>query len=343
MGAYINQNSGNLVICLKEDSKAIREMYYSISGADKLEFKKVKYSLNELFSIARQVNNYAYLTGKMPQIESSAIIQKDNRVECYTSISQMQSCIEHSYDNKEFFVDNFEYKDAIIFKASDGLTLEASAGGPGYGINTISSSGSVGSIGYLAYRNNGGVRETGFVTAGHVIPMISSNRIVYNSNGERIGFCTFTNGQFANGNLQPTNTGNSDVAFVKIDSGTTISTTVRGTSYEQDMSIQNTIPAERSTIYKSGSSTGVTHGVVYSLYYNNDTDYLNGPFVKRILATYTSARGDSGGIVYAVANGKARVVGIHQGSTEINGNIYAVVVTAYVLQNDLQNPIIAGR
>lgn len=341
-GAYIN-DEGNLVICVTEDSQEIREEYYRISGADKLEFKQVKYSLNELYEIAMSANRYAESTGKIPKPETSILRQRENRVELCISEQTLKECSNQLSGEEKIYVNDFEYKDAVDFKVSGELVLEASAGGPGYGINTKSSSGSVGSIGYLAHRNNNGVEETGFVTAGHTIPMVSSNRIVYNSNGERIGICTFTNGQFTeNGDVQTSYTGNSDVAFVKLDDNATIGGKIYGTSYYQDISVNYVIPAEGSQIYKSGVMTGVTSGRVYSLYYNNDNDYLSGPVVKRILATYSSNQGDSGGIIYTVSGGKARVVGIHQGTTMINNIKYRVAVTAYVLQNDSQNPIIAG-
>ena len=49
-GAHLNQETGNLVINLTERSEAIEAEYYEICQAEKLEFRTVKYSLNQLFA-----------------------------------------------------------------------------------------------------------------------------------------------------------------------------------------------------------------------------------------------------------------------------------------------------
>lgn len=336
-GAYVNDD-GNLVICVTEDSQEIREEYYKVSGADELEFRQVKYSLIELYGIAKSANRYAEITGRIPKAETSLIIQRENRIEHCVSESALKDSSQLLYSGEKIYVNDFEYKDAVDFKVSGELVLEASAGGPGYELYRTVGGPLVGSIGYLAHRNNNGVEETGFVTAGHNFPWATSFRTAYNDNYEIIGECTYTNGIVS---TEPDDYDDTDVAFVKLDSDATISSKVLGTSYYQDMSVQYTIPAEGSQIYKSGRVTGATPGHVYSLYYVNANNYMTGPRVRRILADYSSDHGDSGGIVYVLSGGKARVVGIHQASKSIDGTVYKIVISAYNIQD--VHGIIAGN
>ena len=93
------------------------------------------------------------------------------------------------------------------------------------------------------------------------------------------------------------------------------------------------VPTEGSTIYKSGFYTGRTSGQVRSVYYESGDTLGSGPEVKRIVATYNSHEGDSGGIVYHRTGTSAYVIGIHQGSDEIGGVDYALSIPAYYIHH----------
>ena len=65
-------------------------------------------------------------------------------------------------------------------------------------------------------------------------------------------------------------------------------------------------------------------------YFSWDEQNLPGVSIRRILATYNSSPGDSGGIVYTSgSNGKAKVVGIHQGRMPENLKSKSLCLPAY--------------
>ena len=85
-GAHLNQETGNLVINLTERSEAIEAEYYEICQAEKLEFRTVKYSLNQLFAAtneAKRRTDELEKTGKYtdgPIVTASAVRQTENIV-----------------------------------------------------------------------------------------------------------------------------------------------------------------------------------------------------------------------------------------------------------------------
>lgn len=85
-GAHLNQETGNLVINLTERSEAIEAEYYEICQAEKLEFRTVKYSLNQLFAATNEVKRRTdelEKTGKYtdgPIVTASAVRQTENIV-----------------------------------------------------------------------------------------------------------------------------------------------------------------------------------------------------------------------------------------------------------------------
>lgn len=345
-GSYIKPVSRNLVINVTERTPDIEAVYYEVTGAEKLEFQVVEYSLNELFAIAGKASSHLRKSSSPLDFKAYAIIQKNNQVEIWTDGSDI-TAYSSSYNinnskEKLFFGSGLEKNDldAVVFKQAGDLMLESAAEGPGYGINKSGIDGSTeASVGYLAGRNTGGTVETGFVTAGHFAynGSVNGGRVIYDSSGQRIGVSTLTVGRPDN---EINGTGDFDFSFIKLDNGVTMSPTVRLFGYPQDAYTQNYVPGEGSFIYKSGAATGLTTGYVFSIYFNTDTDYMTGPRVKRILSTYNYRESDSGGIVFASGAGTAKVIGIHQGRYPVEGTVYAVTVSAYNIQNEYG--IVAG-
>ena len=155
----------------------------------------------------------------------------------------------------------------------------------------------------------------------------------YTTEGLLIGEVTYKN--WAENAVSFDELGTEDFAFIEFASGIDISSNVfDDTSYSQDLGIRYIIPAESSLINKSGVATGYTYGFVESLYYFSwDEQNLPGVSIRRILATYNSSPGDSGGIVYTSgSNGKAKVVGIHQGRMPEEVYTHSVCIPAYHLE-----------
>lgn len=317
-GAYVNQSTGNLIINLTERTPEIEQLYYTVCQAEAgtLEFQTVTYSLNDLFDLSTQVSEYSQAvtySDDAPLVTGMAIIQKNNQLEVYTA--------NRTRTAETALFNAVDHPDAIAVKQSDGVVhLEAANLGSGIKATTF-----LGSIGYLAYRNDNGTKQYGFVTAGHVARVGNS---VTQRDGTYLGSCRFS--------IEPDksiwyNTGDVDVAF--IPSTGLVGSTIHDTSYTQESGIA-LIPAEGSTIYKSGASTGVTSDRVYTLYYVANDAPIYGPFVRRILVPYHSDGGDSGGIVYALINGKGRVVGIHQGYIPFTDGVrYGCVISASNIQS----------
>lgn len=90
-GTYLNQETGNLIINLTERSEAIEAEYYEICQAEKLEFRTVKYSLNQLFAATNEVKRRTdelEKTGKYtdgPIVTASAVRESENLVWLFTN------------------------------------------------------------------------------------------------------------------------------------------------------------------------------------------------------------------------------------------------------------------
>ena len=345
-GAWLNQNNGHLVIGLTERNEAIEQYYYDVTGADVLEFEIVEYSLQELYDAMVGTFDGLGRYSNLPQANGGAIDQANNSVDIFVSKNDVVKYISQSI---VLYIPNNNLKDVmpkdviVNFKASSDILLESSEAYSGNGFRRGSNSYETplyGSYGYRAYRYNNGVKEIGFITAGHCIPDIYTNesdRSIYSyeegASGTYIGVCTFSNAHFG---TSVDNSGDyGDVAFIKVANSSNIGNAIYGDSiYTQDLTVQYTIPAQNSTIYKASRKTGNQRGTVIYLYYVDPGNYLMGPYVRRIVSNYISEAGDSGGIVYTKTSGnKARVVGIHQGNKTIDNINRKLVISAYNIHN----------
>lgn len=181
-------------------------------------------------------------------------------------------------------------------------------------------------MGYLATYWNDTAKQTeiGFVSAGHSFINKSG---AYDTTGSQLGTVSMYIGNPGFDGLS--NTGDVDVAFIKISAGTSVDRTISQTTIQQDTT--TSIPAEGSTIYKSGAATGRQPGKVISLYFVNGSDSDNyETTLRRILTDSLSAPGDSGAILYtSPVNNKVKVVGIHQAGGTISGQRRATGIFAF--------------
>ena len=347
-GAWLNTDSGRLVIGLTERSEETEQTYYDITGADLLEFQTVEYSLQEIYDTMRETFENVSRANNLPQIKASAIMQMTNSAEMYVSEEDVAAYISESQvtmlpqNELESLKAN---SDIIEFKVGGEVILESlqedivANVGEGFKINTSGTT-ALASLGYLAYRYENGVKQVGVVTAAHTYNRLEEYEIAaYTMDNMPIGFCTFKKL-----NLNPygqTTTldeiGTQDFVFLEYPLGVSVSPVIKNdTAYSQDLNAGYTVPSEGDSIHKSGTVTGHTSGTVESIYYwswyNQKIPHLG---IGRIMTNYNSSPGDSGGIVYVRgSNGKAIVVGIHQGRVPLYVESHALCVPAFHLESE---------
>ena len=344
-GAWLNTDSGRLVIGLTERSEETEQTYYDITGADLLEFQTVEYSLQEIYDTMKETAENVSRANNVPQIKAGAIIQRTNSARMYVSEEDVAAYISESrvtmlpQNELESLKAN---PDIIEFQVSGDVIFESvqedvvANVGEGFKINTSGTT-ALASLGYLAYRYENGVKQVGVVTAAHTYNRLEEYEIAaYTMDNMPIGFCTLKKL-----NLNPVGQttldeiGTQDFVFLEYPLGVSVSPVIKNdTAYSQDFNIRYVLPAENRTIYKSGTVTLRTSGTVESIYYL-DWSHKKVPElgVGRILSNYISSPGDSGGIVYIRGdNGKAKVVGIHQGRVPLNVDSHALCIPASHLE-----------
>lgn len=344
-GAWLNTDNGRLVIGLTERSAETEQAYYDITGADVLEFQTVEYSLQEIYDAMRETFENVSRANNVPQIIAGAIIQRTNSarmyvseedVAAYISESQVTMLPQNELDGLKANPDIIEFKvggEVILESLQEDIVANV---GEGMKINT-SGSNALASLGYLAYRYENGVKQVGVITAAHTYNVLQTNQIkAYTMDNMPIGFCTFNGLNLQYGDKTDIDSlGTKDFVFLEYPLGVSVSPVVKNdTAYSQDLNAGYTVPSEGDSIHKSGTVTGHTSGTVESIYYwswsHKKVPELG---VGRILSNYISSPGDSGGIVYIRGdNGKAKVVGIHQGRVPLNVDSHALCIPASHLE-----------
>ena len=321
-GAWLNTDNGRLVIRLTERSAETEQTYYDITGADLLEFQTVEYSLKEIYDTMKETAENVSRANNMPQVIAGAIIQRTNSarmyvseedVAAYISESQVTMLPQNELDSLKANPDIIEFQvsgDVIFESVQEDVVANV---GEGFKINTSGTT-ALASLGYLAYRYENGVKQVGVVTAAHTYSIAALENIkAYTEQDVLIGTATFKIFSIVE-NID--DLGTNDFVFIEYASGVSVSPVIEhDTSYSQDLNTRYIIPTVGDVIHKSGAITGHTSGTVESIYYwswyNQKIPHLG---IGRIMTNYNSSPGDSGGIVYVRgSNGKAIVVGIHQG------------------------------
>ena len=349
-GAWLNTDSGRLVIGLTERSAETEQAYYDITGADLLEFQTVEYSLQEIYDAMRETFENVSRANNVPQIKAGAIIQRTNSARMYVSEEDVAAYIS---DSQVTMLPQNELEslkanpDIIEFQVSGDVILESTVAnvGEGFKKNTGDNNSVVASLGYLAYRyDESGIRQVGVVTAAHTYSIAALENIkAYTEQDVLIGTATFKIFSVVE-NID--DLGTNDFVFLEYASGVSVSPVIEhDTSYSQDLNTRYIIPTVGDVIHKSGAITGHTSGTVESIYYW-DWDNQNVPSltIGRIMTNYNSSPGDSGGIVYMrFSNGKAKVVGIHQGRVPLYVESHALCVPAFHIENAEDSHILAGQ
>lgn len=268
-GSYIDDN-GELIVYVSKNRKTRDEFVQNTENLldnDDYSIEEVEYSYNELVSVMNELNEYktAHNDDVSNNFNYYWLSDKDNNIVVETS--------DMSEGAIEAFKEQVSDSPMIVFKQCSGPMVPEISMKPGQSIKTVGS----GSMGYRAKKGS----KVGFVSAGH---MGNLNDTVYVGN-TAVGKIT---SKQASGKVEAT--------FIEItNSNYTPSNTINGTS--NTLSTKTSKPGVGTVINKCGASTGATSGKIIS---TNATITVDGTtFTDVTTADYSSAPGDSGGIVYS--------------------------------------------
>lgn len=318
-GAYIDQE-GHLIVCVTED-RAKTEVIDSIgkfTGNPDIKIKTVKFSFNELIHAQNEISNI------MVQLTSEE--SADNDGVAKTGVSLIESHPQYEVVKSISAVYTDEEKNALMVQVMDLSNekidafkkafssikcVEFSEGynntptvswQPGRGIWNFN--GGRFSTGYPVYfTNSSGSRERGFITAGHAYATSGANAYTANSTSSTYLLATLVRSQFS---------GSTDAALMRIVGSTY---TMSGTTFYGGVTLASdryTLPAQGAVVYKEGSTTGVTVGVVNSTNYT--VDYGTVTLTNMLNTSALNLGGDSGGPMYVSSNGVYSIVGSMSGS-----------------------------
>lgn len=285
-GAYIN-DEGKLIINVTSNTASISQDFNKRIETDEFILKPCKYSYSKLTSIMDTLNTYKLKEAASPiwaNFNSYALLDDQNSIVVYLN--------EYNQEQIDMFKKQVLDSSAIEFRKAVGEIRDEINVNPG---SSITSGSSGGSVGYRAKLDG----VVGIVTAGHLASL--------NDDIEKGGtvFATVTAYQ---------ESGSVDASFCEItDSDYTPTNTLDGTSNTLSKTISE--PGVGTVINKIGASTGHTSGKVLS---TNASLTVNGEtFTNLTSADYTSAPGDSGGIVYSyIASTNTRLtLGIHKAAS----------------------------
>ena len=285
-GSYTN-DMGKLVVKVTDGSDNNRQDIKRRAGTDEIIIEPCKHSFKTLTRIMNTLNKYKIdnpASAISANFNSYALLDGENRVVVYLD--------EYNQERIAEFKKNVIDSPAIEFEKSAGKfkdEINVNAG------STITSSLGTGSVGYRVKRNN----INGIVTAGHVVNL---NAYVA-KDGTNFAKCTAR--QYS---------GSVDAAYCEITNSNYVPTnTLEGTS--NTLSTTTSAPGVGTVINKIGAATGHTSGTILS---TNASWTVNGvTFTNLTSADYTSANGDSGGVVYSyVSSTNTRyTLGIHKGAS----------------------------
>lgn len=291
-GAFINEQH-KLVVYVTGDLATGTQKITDITGSKDVIVREAKYSYKELTGIMESLNKI--------KLSATGRVAAANFTTWYLSDADNKVVVEledFSDDKIKAFSNNILQSAAIEFKKSAGrIKLEATLD-PGC-IAAVNSTGtSYGSFGFRARRTSDS--KKGVVTAGHVVSV--GDDLYYS--GTVIGTCTQSN-----------QSGSVDAAFVPINDTVNYkpSNTLCGTATV--LSVSTSLPGTGTLVNLRGATTGTSSGNIIST--NASTTTSAGiSYTNLTSANYTSAGGDSGGIIYTYvsASNTRFTVGLHLGA-----------------------------
>lgn len=292
-GAYITEQGG-LTILLHGDQRKGKQAVNVVIGSSSIEFREAQYSYVQLNETMDRLNDFVINRTKSDALGNFnlfSLMDSENRIVVYLN--------DYSDSRIEEFKKNVSNSPAITFQKSEGEMMFEANLYPGCKAAVNVSGTSYGSYGFRAKRNSDNV--VGMVTAGHVI---SAGGILYEG-GVSIGTCSMSK-----------IVGTVDVAFVPITNPSTYvpSNTICGTS--NLLSTSTSLPGVGTLVNQVGASTNATSGNIISTNTTWTSPTSGNTLTNITSAGYTSAGGDSGGIVYTYVSstGTRYTVGTHIGA-----------------------------
>jgi hypothetical protein len=297
-GAYIGKD-GELIILTKDASENDLASLNKVCGVEKIEYLTAKNSYNELIEVKNILSSRGDIIMKDKTFDSTALSIgiRDNYNKIFIGISDLDNKELIEYLTKD--IDPSLYK---IYKIS--ALQECGNYYPGDYIDATFG----GSAGYKAQLTINGVVKIGFITAAHVTDgsnVYSGWPHLFNKIGNTI---------------VEQNSGSVDAAFVELTGSNTFTNQVEGYNITAGVSV---IPATGSTVYKIGSQSDITSGIVYSNI-NESWWFIDGAWVEFTNLCETSVsciEGDSGGLMYTKSGTTYKVIGVIKGSGD--GSSYA--------------------
>lgn len=291
-GAFINDQH-KLVVYVTGDPAASAQKITSIAGSNDVIIKPGKYSYKALTAIMEDLNKIKLSNARRPStanFSTWALMDAENRI-----VVELEDFSDQKIEEFKRTVMN---SPAIEFRKSAGrITLEASLD-PGCKAATNVSGTEYGSFAFRARRTSDS--KKGMVTAGHVV---SVGGTIYYS-GSSIGTCSAS-----------VQSGSVDAAFIPVNDTVayTPSNTLCGTATV--LSTSTSLPGTGTLVNMRGATTGTSSGNIIST--NASTTTSAGiSYTNLTSANYTSAGGDSGGIIYTYvsATNTRFTVGLHLGA-----------------------------
>ncbi|MBE5861341.1 MAG: hypothetical protein E7295_00650 [Lachnospiraceae bacterium] len=309
-GAYIN-TEGRLIVQITDKyytknykrTKWYKE-FVEIVENENFYCHPVKYSYSELITALSNVT----LGDLAEELSARGVKIVAAGIDDYGNTIHVHVKGQEAYD----IVMNILDSDIYTVSSVDSIPQDDIGLAPGEGATTSSSGVGSLSVACRVRRNNpDGTYTYGFLSCAHVFSGTTKN--VYVQNGgtfSSVGICYSFNQHLG---------GSADVSFIGTNSNVTLNDTIYSTSTTLYHSYSNNY-AQGSLVYKRGTKTGVTSGVISCNSFYNTVD--NVLFTDMVLATYSRDGGDSGGIVYDEpdATNHAYPIGIHKGG--YNGNGY---------------------
>lgn len=300
-GAYIGED-GNLVVLTKNADIQEINTLASICNNSSVTFASTTYSYNELIDIMNTFSTRSAEALESGEYDSNAISisVRDDKNKVYVGVSNPE--------DTEFlaYLTNGVAPGCYAIYQAEELHKMASLV-PGDYIDGATG----GSAAYKAKLIIDGEEKIGFVTAAHV----TGGSDVYEG-------AIHLWGKIGNTIIEQ-ESGSVDAAFVELTGSSTFSNTIDGYQIETDITV---IPAIGSTVYKTGSSSHTTSGIVYSNI--NESQWLDDnneivTFTNLVETSVPCENGDSGGLMYTKDGNTYEVVGIIRGGNESTGVSYA--------------------
>lgn len=304
-GSYINDD-GKLVVLMEEDCN--EQLSGKIKNVDdSIQIEYVDYTWDELEKVKGIIAEYMQNDSKeklnfvkasyIDEIKNCVIVNISNLTD--EKVELFKRCI---IDDERIRFENFE--EEKIYEES--FTMQ---GGRAIYIITNGHIGR-GSLGFRAKQTTSNGTQYGFVTAGHVGKSVGLKIYADSSCTKQIGVVR-----------KRKYSGSVDAAFVEVtDSACAIGNKVlysdaKGKMEGVTLNTDVSNPVRNQTVYKSGSSTFLTHGKVTSTSFDGDVGGTY--FTDLAKADYKSASGDSGGTIYesfVAMKNPYTTVGIHKAS-----------------------------